>query len=195
MKIYIAGPMRGYPNLNFLAFHAAAECLQSQGYEVFNPADGEDHNAPVKPLWEYMRKDIPALSKCDAIALLPGWRKSEGSENEVYVAQLLNLEIFELIDGKLATLPQESVLSEAERIIYGDRNESYGHPHDDFSRTVKIWSAILGIDIEPWKVALCMIGVKLSRTCVSPKKRDHWVDMAGYSGCGWDVIERMTSGI
>ena len=76
-------------------------------------------------------------------------------------------------------LNQESILEEAKRIVHGDRGENYGHPFEDFSRTAKIWSAILGINIEPEQVALCMVGVKISREVNRPK-RDNVVDGAGY---------------
>ena len=76
-------------------------------------------------------------------------------------------------------LNQESILEEAKRIVHGDRGENYGHPFEDFSRTAKIWSAILGINIEPEQVALCMVGVKISREVNRPK-RDNIVDGAGY---------------
>ena len=33
-RIYIAGPMTGYPELNFPAFHAAANSLRAQGYHL-----------------------------------------------------------------------------------------------------------------------------------------------------------------
>lgn len=73
----------------------------------------------------------------------------------------------------------DSILSEAERLVTGARQSDYGHPHDDFSRTAQIWSAILGIEVTAKQVALCMVGVKLSREVHRPK-RDNLVDGAGY---------------
>lgn len=76
-------------------------------------------------------------------------------------------------------MKKETILDEAKRIVYGERGENYGHPFEDFSRTAQIWSAILGIKIEPEQVALCMVGLKISRECNRPK-RDNVVDGAGY---------------
>ena len=73
----------------------------------------------------------------------------------------------------------ESILEEAKRIVHGDRGENYGHPFEDFSRTAQIWSAILEIDVSPEQVALCMVGLKISREVNRPK-RDNIVDGAGY---------------
>jgi hypothetical protein len=74
---------------------------------------------------------------------------------------------------------EESILDEAKRIVHGERGENYGHPFEDFSRTAQIWSAILDIDVTPEQVALCMVGVKISREINRPK-RDNIVDGAGY---------------
>ena len=76
-------------------------------------------------------------------------------------------------------MSNESILEEAKRIVHGERGENYGHPFEDFSRTAQIWSAILGTQIEPEQVALCMIGLKISREINRPK-RDNIVDGAGY---------------
>ena len=82
----------------------------------------------------------------------------------------------------------ETILDEAKRLVYGARNAEYGHPHDDMSRTAKIWSAILGIDVTPEQVGLCMCGVKISRQ-VNKRKRDNLVDLAGYA----EVTHRIVS--
>lgn len=82
-------------------------------------------------------------------------------------------------------IEHKSILPEAESLVHGDRNKDYGPPIEDFTRTAKIWSAILGIEIRPEQVPLCMIAVKLSRECNRPK-RDNMVDIAGYAEtCEW----------
>lgn len=77
----------------------------------------------------------------------------------------------------------ENILKEADKIVGGDRNADYGGPRQDFDRTAQIWGAILGIkNITAMQVALCMIGVKMSRQC-NKIKRDNLVDIAGYARC------------
>ena len=75
---------------------------------------------------------------------------------------------------------KETILEEAQRIVGGDRAKAYGHPKTDFDRTALIWEAILGIKLNAYQVALCMIGVKMSREC-NARKRDNAVDIAGYA--------------
>jgi hypothetical protein len=74
----------------------------------------------------------------------------------------------------------KSVTLEAHEITTGDRRSAYCHPSRDFSDTAAIWSVILHTPVTPAQVALCMIGLKLSRECRN-HKRDNLVDIAGYA--------------
>ncbi len=77
----------------------------------------------------------------------------------------------------------ESICQEADRIVSHDRQQAYGHPRDDFSRTAAMWEPILGLPpgaISPEKVPMCMIAVKLSRLC-NKYRHDTVVDIAGYA--------------
>lgn len=91
-----------------------------------------------------------------------------------------------------------SILSEAISLINGDRNTTYGDPLEDFSITSSFWQTYLArtvvargsLDIQPHDVAVLMILLKISRLSWSPEKRDHWADIAGYTGCGYDCVMR-----
>lgn len=78
-----------------------------------------------------------------------------------------------------------TILEEAQDAVYGDRQQDYGHPREDFTRTAIIWTGLLqhkladGAYIEAEDVPRCMIGVKLARDVNAPK-RDNRVDGAGY---------------
>lgn len=91
MKLYIAGPMTGLPELNFPAFHAETEKLRAQGFEVVNPAEvNPDHTMS----WhDCMRRDIAELVKCDAVRLLTGWENSSGARLEEHIAMRLGMKI------------------------------------------------------------------------------------------------------
>lgn len=73
----------------------------------------------------------------------------------------------------------KGILMDAYTLTRGDRNEDYGHPLDDFSKTAKMWSAVFGVEVTAEQVALAMVCVKISRQLNAPK-RDNLVDGAGY---------------
>ncbi|NIF51427.1 DUF4406 domain-containing protein [Burkholderia sp. Ax-1724] len=91
MRIYVAGPMTGIPDLNFPAFHAAAARLRAEGHEVINPAE---INADPTAAWAAcMRADIRELVTCEAIYLLPGFEDSRGARLERHIAVELGMTI------------------------------------------------------------------------------------------------------
>ena len=74
--------------------------------------------------------------------------------------------------------PQD-IADYAVSLVTGNRQDDYGHPLDDFSRTAKIWEAILGTSVTAEQVALCMVGVKIAREA-NRQKLDNTVDGIGY---------------
>ena len=85
-------------------------------------------------------------------------------------------------------MSDETILQEAQRLVHGDRQADYGHPLDDFTRTAKLWSAIVGFPVTADQVGLCMAAVKISRQCNHPK-RDNMTDLAGYAATVQMVAE------
>lgn len=73
--------------------------------------------------------------------------------------------------------------AEAERVTSGDRQAQYGPPDQDFQRIAAMWGALKGVPFSAREVAMFMVCVKLSRE-THQKKRDNWVDIAGYAKCG-----------
>ena len=80
------------------------------------------------------------------------------------------------------------ILAEAASLIDGDRNAQYGPPTQDFKRTSDMLNALGyrldGQMLAPSDTAIILACVKLSRLMHSRGKRDNWVDLAGYAGCG-----------
>ena len=73
----------------------------------------------------------------------------------------------------------ESILSEAERIVNGERQADYSDPVANFNRIASIASAIMAKDITAEECCIVMIVVKLARENYK-HKRDNLVDLAGY---------------
>lgn len=103
MKIYLAGPMRGYAEFNFPAFHYAAAKLRAEGHEVFSPAEkGEekeltaDSNLQEKLAFRRKVFRIDTTYICDEaeqVALLPGWEFSPGARAERALGEAIGLSI------------------------------------------------------------------------------------------------------
>lgn len=120
-KVYLSGPMTGYPDFNKAAFADAAFQLRELGFDVVNP-----HQMPepfLKPgddeyNWrQYLARDIEKIigdTSIDGIVVLPGWENSRGSTLECRIAQNLGLNVYKL----------EAVLKAANDIKAGEnKNE------------------------------------------------------------------------
>lgn len=86
-----------------------------------------------------------------------------------------------------------TVLDKAKALVHGDRNASYGHPIEDFSRTAEMLNGLFrdklipGDGFAPADIPKIMICVKLSRT-MAARRQDNWTDIAGYAETG-DWVE------
>ena len=125
-SVYIAGPMRGIPDFNFPAFDAAATRLRDLGYDVCNPADRDrqQHGVEVNAsptgdledikhtgfsLREALGYDVAWIAKhADAVAVLPGWEKSQGARAEVALAWALSLLVAPVDAFHSSALPYEA---------------------------------------------------------------------------------------
>ena len=109
-RLYLAGPMSGYAEHNFPEFNRVAALLRAEGYEVFNPAENADGGVQ-RPRSFYMRRDIPALMDCDAIAVLPDWQQSRGACLEMWIAIDLDMPIFNcrMRDGSVSLEPVKTL--------------------------------------------------------------------------------------
>jgi hypothetical protein len=85
-----------------------------------------------------------------------------------------------------------SVLKEAHKIIYGDREKTYGHPAKNLNTIAVMWKAYLeGLnksieELNSKDVAAMMMLVKVARFANDPSHRDNLVDICGYAA----LIER-----
>lgn len=94
MRIYLCGPMSGYPQFNFPRFRLFAKMLRALGQEVISPAeldekedkfDGNgDH--PNPDYSHFMSRDLPLVATANAIFMMKGWEKSRGARAEVACA-------------------------------------------------------------------------------------------------------------
>jgi len=92
MTVYISGPISGRPDFNRPAFARAANRLRLWGHDPVSPFDTSPYH-PDKSWLDYMLDDIPAMLKCEAVAVLPGWLRSRGARIEVLLALALGFKV------------------------------------------------------------------------------------------------------
>ena len=111
-RVYICGPMAGYPHLNRDAFEAAAELIHEQRDAAVIPHDIPPfaHEGECAPVYGdagregvhdsgcYLRADIAEMVRCDVIYRLPGWSRSRGARIESAIAVMLHIPIIDAPD-------------------------------------------------------------------------------------------------
>lgn len=119
MKVYIAGPMTGYPEHNFPAFDAARNKIISEGNVPVSPADisranvfpgaNADGTITAEAYCFFVKLDFIALLECDEVLILEGWAKSRGAKLEIAVAQACGIPI-KHFDNREALLTKVSTV-------------------------------------------------------------------------------------
>ena len=79
--------------------------------------------------------------------------------------------------------PYVSPCKTAQELVHGTRQQSHGHPADNFIRTTEMWSIILGHEVTVRQFVDMMIALKLARDINKPLA-DNWTDIAGYVEAG-----------
>lgn len=197
-SIYIAGPMRGYKDLNFPAFDAAKTLLQQYFGEVISPADLSRQAGKISPnpdaaeLREIALTDLTEIvSNANAIYMLRGWERSPGARAEYAVAEWLGLNIYFEKDQPQGA-PERSILDEAKAITEGDRRRDYDKATPNHARIAGAWNWYLLSRKHPrgplsaLDVAHMMLLLKIARAVFTPT-RDSYVDIAGYARCGAQI--------
>lgn len=189
--------------------HPVAEAMGSRA---------TDHN-----FWMVQDLPLLAKASRLVILKLPGWEYSKGIAEESDFARANGIPIEHMAPTgeewiedyvipkkgtqipRLGTEPgsideetfgplKETVLQEANRLVHGDRNESYQHPSVDYGCTATFWRAAIkrryGVDVPltPDFACLMMALMKISREA-GKHKRDSLVDAAGYIECASMCLE------
>jgi hypothetical protein len=113
MRVYLCGPMRGYPAWNAAAFDRYAAEWEREGHTVLSPVardriQGLDPvTATREELAERARdgvwlrgvisEDVEMICEVDALAVLPGWETSLGATVEVALALFLGLPVYSAV--------------------------------------------------------------------------------------------------
>jgi hypothetical protein len=92
----------------------------------------------------------------------------------------------------------ETVLEEANRLIYGPRQDAYGMPEDNHARIAALWNGYLEarygyetpfIGLDAMDCIRMMALLKLARQIYKPS-RDNLVDMCGYAALEQKALDQ-----
>lgn len=72
--------------------------------------------------------------------------------------------------------------------IFEDRRANYGLPKQHLHEVAKRWSLVLGVTVNPYQVAMCLIEIKLARLKENPTHADSLIDIAGYAAVMAEVV-------
>lgn len=91
-KCYIAGMIGTLPEKEYKQnFDDAAEEVSKLGYEPVSPVDLPHEHERT---WSaYMKEDLVAMLKCDAVYACRNWRKSPGATIEINLALSVGINI------------------------------------------------------------------------------------------------------
>lgn len=130
MKVYVAGPITGYPHFNFPAFADATRLLRNAGHEVCNPCEhdievygpeflqashDDDASKIVElgfDLHEAMTYDLGyIINEADCVVVLDGWENSTGARTEVHMAQTIGKPVYTFLTMQEITEQVKTVIS------------------------------------------------------------------------------------
>ncbi|MDR0645971.1 MAG: DUF4406 domain-containing protein [Elusimicrobiota bacterium] len=119
MRIYISGPMTGYPNLNRNAFYAKERQLRVLGYkDIRNPAIIEKLVGSGKDYADYLRLAVNWLITCDILVYVDNVKlSSRGCYAETLLAESLKMPIcFCKDDGLYKAVRDRAILTCGDKI-------------------------------------------------------------------------------
>lgn len=203
MKVYVSGPMTGYPEHNYPAFKAAAKKLREAGFETLDPSENYDGKDGL-PRAAYFRLDAENVLRADAVVVLPNWQDSRGARLEVMLANELGLPVYDYtksqfsgqaVDLRPAELgifgtggrgdPRFHALLQRIADLHDKKQTDYGKATDPFAnvRASKNWG------VKPWVGALVRLNDKVSRlqsfaqkgSLANESAEDSMMDIAVYA--------------
>jgi hypothetical protein len=209
-RIYIAGPLTGKTEVdienNIEAARKWWDHLIALGHYPFCPHLLSGHKTRTQAEMEASGideeyamwvegYDYAWLELCDALFLMPTWKSSRGAQMEEGRAKQLHLHVIYDISQMPRIdpdCPKPTILQEAQALVYGDRQEAYGHPEEDYTQEAAMLSALwmhkLKDPLTPHEAALGMVTLKVRRSLFRPLRRDNYVDMAGYAEVAARVV-------
>lgn len=134
-KVYVSGPMTGYPDNNYDAFHEAAEGLRARGYAVCNPAETDQFIGELTHE-QYLRFDFERVLEADFLVALPHWEFSLGALSELLMAVRMGVKCWRWEN-----------FEEYNIITYDDVAQAISDIHIGNAETTTDWDVTAGVSV------------------------------------------------
>lgn len=85
---------------------------------------------------------------------------------------------------------RKKIVKAASDLMDGERAKDYGDAYEMHDRIAKGWAEILGVNVSPHEVALCMAWLKISRLVENPGHTDSYVDLVAYGALAGEIQAR-----
>ena len=85
---------------------------------------------------------------------------------------------------------RKEILEEAINLTHGERDNVYGEPLINHQRIARGWEVILGTEISPAEVALCLAWLKIARLVETPDHMDSYIDLCAYGAIAGEIVEK-----
>jgi nucleoside 2-deoxyribosyltransferase len=101
MLIYVAGPYRGDVDGNIAKARAVAAQCYLAGFDVIcphmNTAKMDEDTGLPDSFW--LQTTLNLLRRCDAVVLVPGWEKSQGTLAEIEYAESVGMPVWKSVES------------------------------------------------------------------------------------------------
>jgi hypothetical protein len=87
-------------------------------------------------------------------------------------------------------MKRAEILDTAKSYVTKDRAADHGDMEDNFATIAAFWSTYLKVEVKAHDVAAMMQLLKIARIKSNPAHLDNWVDSAGYSACGGEIVTK-----
>lgn len=147
-RIYISGPMSGMPDKNQDAFLKAEQhYAHTTGMDIINPyrigltlfGFYEELKIDSPTYLEYLCYNLPNITICCMLIVLPGWEDSFGSIVEIQQAFKYNIPVFEAYSDKQVLPNDERFLNKAHRFYMSVSSLGKKYVMTNHSKSEIIW--------------------------------------------------------
>ena len=96
--------------------------------------------------------------------------------------------------NKMIGRDRRKIMKAASDLMDGERAKDYGDAFEMHRRIASGWTEILGVDVSPHEVALCMAWLKIARLVETPGHEDSYVDLVAYGSLAGEIQARDSAG-